>query len=55
MAKRGFLNKILSADGEELVNGKNDMDTQLTFFNALTLNLDGFLNKNQNTGDEDTW
>ena len=53
--ERGFSNQILNADGEELVNGKNDMDTQLTFFNALTLSLDGFLNKNQNADDEDTW
>ena len=53
--ERGFSNKILDADGEELVNGKNDMNTQLIFFNALTLNLDEFLNGNKITGEEEVW
>ena len=53
--ERGFSNQILDADGEELVNGKNDMNTQLLFFNALTLNLDEFLNGNKITSDEDVW
>ena len=53
--ERGFSNKILDADGEELVNGKNDMNTQLIFFNALTLNLDEFLNWNKITGEEEVW
>ena len=47
--ERGFSNKILDADGEELVNGKNDMNTQLIFFNDLALNLDEFLNGNKIT------
>ena len=53
--ERGFSNKILDADGEELVNGKNDMNTQLIFFNALTLNLDEFLNGNKITCEEEVW
>jgi hypothetical protein len=53
--ERGFSNKILDADGEELVNGKNDMNTQLIFFNDLTLNLDEFLNGNKITGEEEVW
>ena len=53
--ERGFSNQILDADGEELVNGKNDMNTQLLFFNALTLNLDEFLNGNKITSEEEVW
>jgi hypothetical protein len=53
--ERGFSNKLRDADGEELVNGKNDMNTQLIFFNALTLNLDEFLNGNKITGEEEVW
>tara|TARA_B100000902_G_C26786349_1_gene657591 strand:+ start:8 stop:604 length:597 start_codon:yes stop_codon:yes gene_type:complete len=53
--ERGFSNKILDADGEELVNGKNDMNTQLIFFNDLALNLDEFLNGNKITGEEEVW
>ena len=53
--ERGFSNKILDANGEELVSGKNDMNTQLIFFNALTLNLDEFLNGNKITGEEEVW
>lgn len=53
--ERGFSNQILDADGEELVNGKKDMNTQLLFFNALTLNLDEFLNENKITSEEDVW
>ena len=53
--ERGFSNQILDADGEELVNGKNDMNTQLLFFNALTLNLDEFLNVNKITSEEEVW
>ncbi|MDG1191439.1 MAG: hypothetical protein P8I75_00970 [Flavobacteriaceae bacterium] len=53
--ERGFSNKILDAAGEELVSGKNDMNTQLIFFNALTLNLDEFLNGNKITGEEEVW
>ena len=53
--ERGFSNKILDADGEELVNGKNDMNTQLIFFIALTLNLDDFLIGIKITGKEEVW
>jgi hypothetical protein len=31
------------------------MNTQLIFFNALTLNLDEFLNGNKITGEEEVW
>lgn len=50
--ERGFSNKILNADGEELVQGKNDIKTQLKFFNDLAVNLNKYLNGDEDSDDE---
>ena len=52
--ERGFLNKIFNADGEELAEGKNDIKTQLKFFNDLAISLNGYLNDDLNV-DEVDW
>ena len=52
--ERGFLNKIFNADGEELAEGKNDIKTQLNFFNDLAISLNGYLNDDLNV-DEVDW
>ena len=51
--ERGFSNKILNAEGEEIVEGKNDIKTQLKFFNDLVINLNQYLNGDQDIDDED--
>ena len=51
--ERGFSNKILNAEGEEIVEGKNDIKTQLKFFNDLAINLNQYLNGDQDIDDED--
>lgn len=52
--ERGFLNKIFNADGEELAEGKNDIKTQLKFFNDLAISLNEYLNDDLNV-DEVDW
>ena len=52
--ERGFLNKIFNADGEELAEGKNDIKTQLNFFNDLAISLNEYLNDDLNV-DEVDW
>jgi len=52
--ERGFLNKIFNADGEELAEGKNDIKTQLKFFNDLAISLNEYLNYDLNV-DEVDW
>ena len=51
--ERGFSNKIFNAEGEEIVEGKNDIKTQLKFFNDLAINLNQYLNGDQDIDDED--
>ena len=51
--ERGFSNKILNADGEEIIEGKNDIKTQLEFFNDLAINLNKYLNGDDGLNDED--
>lgn len=51
--ERGFLNKIFNADGEELAEGKNDIKTQLKFFNDLAISLNEYLNDDLNVGEVD--
>ena len=51
--ERGFSNKILNSDGEEIIEGKNDIKTQLEFFNDLAINLNKYLNGDDGLNDED--
>ena len=51
--ERGFSNKILTAEGEEIAEGKNDIKTQLKFFNDLAISLDKHLNGDEDIEDED--
>jgi hypothetical protein len=51
--ERGFSNKILTAEGEEIAEGKNDIKTQLEFFNNLAISLDKHLNGDKDLEDED--
>ena len=51
--ERGFSNKILTAEGEEIAEGKNDIKTQLKFFNNLVISLDKHLNGDKDDEDED--
>lgn len=51
--ERGFSNKILNADGKEIIEGKNDIKTQLEFFNDLAINLNKYLNGDDGLNDED--
>ena len=51
--ERGFSNKILTAEGEEIAEGKNDIKTQLKFFNNLAISLDKHLNGDKDDEDED--
>jgi hypothetical protein len=51
--ERGFSNKILTAEGEEIAEGKNDIKTQLEFFNNLAISLDKHLNGDKELEDED--
>ena len=51
--ERGFLNKIFNADGEELAEGKNDIKTQLKFFNDLAISLNEYLNDDLNVDEVD--
>ena len=51
--ERGFSNKILNAEGEQIAEGENDIKTQLKFFNDLAISLDKHLNGNKNIEDED--
>ena len=51
--ERGFSNKISNAEGEEIAEGKNDMKTQLKFFNDLAISLDKHLNGDKDLEDEE--
>ena len=51
--ERGFSNKILNAEGEQIAEGENDIKTQLKFFNDLAISLDKHLNGDKNIEDED--
>ncbi len=51
--ERGFSNKILNAEGEEIAEGKNDVKTQLKFFNDLAISLDKHLNGDKDLEDEE--
>ena len=44
---------LKNAEGEEIVEGKNDIKTQLKFFNDLAINLNQYLNGDQDIDDED--
>ena len=51
--ERGFSNKILNAEGEQIAEGENDIKTQLKLFNDLAISLDKHLNGDQDIEDED--
>ncbi len=51
--ERGFSNKISNAEGEEIAEGKNDIKTQLKFFNDLAISLDKHLNGDKDLEDEE--
>ena len=51
--ERGFSNKILNAEGEQIAEGENDIKTQLKFFNDLAISLDKHLNGDQDIEEED--
>ena len=51
--ERGFSNKILNAEGEQIAEGENDIKTQLKFFNDLAISLDKHLNGDKDLEDED--
>ena len=53
--ERGFSNQVLNYEGEEITNGKKDMDSQLKYFNSLALGLDEFLNDSNTADDESEW
>lgn len=51
--ERGFSNKILDYEGKEIEEGKNDVNTQVDFFNKLAISLNQFLNGETNIKDEE--
>ena len=51
--ERGFSNKILNAEGEQIAEGENDIKTQLKFFNDLAISLDKHLNGDKDIEGED--
>jgi len=51
--ERGFSNKILNAEGEQIAEGENDIKTQLKFFNNLAISLDKHLNGDKDIEGED--
>ena len=51
--ERGFSNKILDYEGIEIEEGKNDVNTQVDFFNKLAISLKQFLNGETNIKDEE--
>jgi len=46
--ERGFSNKILDYDGNEIEEGNIDINTQVDFFNKLAISLNQFLNGENN-------
>ena len=52
--ERGFLNKTLDHNGEEIAEGKKDTKAQLEFFNELVESLDEYLNEGK-IADNDGW
>lgn len=48
-----WFNDNFKGEGEEIVEGKNDIKTQLKFFNDLVINLNQYLNGDQDIDDED--